>query len=116
MDQIKRQMEEDKEGLELEDIYKEKLASEIERIGSTLDPRFYEMVKRTQPESLDAYFQIIDPTLAENLELQSVLAKYGNYVFQEIKHAKVMHRLILEQLARDHENAQLRISSEHFPV
>jgi hypothetical protein len=40
-------MEEDKEGLELEDIYKEKLASEIERIGSTLDPRFYEMVKRT---------------------------------------------------------------------
>jgi len=54
--------------------------------------------------------------LAENLELQSVLAKYGNYVFQEIKHAKVMHRLILEQLARDHENAQLRISSEHFPV
>ncbi len=45
-----------------------------------------------------------------------MLAKYGNYVFQEIKHAKVMHRLILEQLARDHEDAKLRISSENCPV
>jgi len=56
MDQIKQQLEEDKEGAELEDIYNEKMASEIEKIGSTLDSSFYEMVKKTLPESLDAFF------------------------------------------------------------
>ena len=37
-----------------------------------------------------------------------MLAKYGQYIFAEIRHAKRMHRLITEQLARDYESAKLR--------
>ena len=69
MDQVKRQLEEDREGPELEDIYKEKLASEIDKIGRTLDHGFYEQIKNELPESLDAYFELVDPIQADSLDL-----------------------------------------------
>lgn len=69
MDQVKRQLEEDREGPELEDIYKEKLASEIDKISRTLDHGFYEQIKNELPESLDAYFELVDPIQADSLDL-----------------------------------------------
>ena len=52
-----------------EEIYKEKLASEIDKISRTLDHGFYEQIKNELPESLDAYFELVDPIQADSLDL-----------------------------------------------
>lgn len=61
-----------------------------------MDHRFYELVKQTLPESLEEFYQLADSYWQEDTDLQTALAKYGEYVFCEIRHAKKMHKLIID--------------------